>query len=202
MAHSCLSALELMRRGTWTRFDTQRWLEAIIYKEAGYLHASVPLGLATLPAPSGVDNDAPAPPTPATEAPCAHAGRCLGASKIYVASKVKRANYWKQLRSYGWCIISTWIDEAGEGQTVDVSELSKRCIDEIRNCDYLLLYAEADDDLCGALIEAGAALAFGKPVRCVATMHRFSVFDKHPSWKRFGSVAEALSTTTPPKGEA
>lgn len=113
--------------------------------------------------------------------------------KIYTASKVKHFEKWIDLRKNGYAIVSTWIDEAGEGQSVDYTELSERCIKEIRDCDFLLLYCEEGEILKGALIEAGIALAFGKEVRCIGRCDTLSrVFIKHPLWKSYFRVTDAL----------
>src|SRR5690606_1190204 len=91
------------------------------------------------------------------------------AGPVYVASRAsipERSAMWRQLRDdYGWKITSTWIDEAGEGETGDFAELWDRIMREIAASRKLVLYAEtADFPLKGALIEAGIALGMGKPV--------------------------------------
>lgn len=84
---------------------------------------------------------------------------------LYVASKTKHAPMWRDLRAKGWPIISTWIDEAGENETNDLTALWHTNFGEIRFCDRLLLYVEPNDfPLKGALIEVGMALAFDKRV--------------------------------------
>lgn len=87
---------------------------------------------------------------------------------IYIASKTRHAGRWQSLRARGVPICSTWIDEAGPGQTKSMRHLWARITDEIRNCKVLLLYADSDDfetsPLKGAYIEAGMAIAFEKPV--------------------------------------
>lgn len=115
---------------------------------------------------------------------------------FYVASKVKHAGVWRALRDNAGCrIVSTWIDEAGEGQTSDYSELSDRCLSEINKSDVLLLYCEAGEILKGASIEAGAALALGKEVRCVGEASNLSrVFIKHRNWRSFSDLPSVIST--------
>ena len=87
---------------------------------------------------------------------------------IYVASRASipaRSEMWRRLRDAGHKITSTWIDEAGEGETADFRELWTRIIEEIRAADKLVLYAEQNDfPLKGALVEVGIALGMGKPV--------------------------------------
>ena len=84
--------------------------------------------------------------------------------KIYMASKVKHFQKWIDLRNKGYNIISTWIDEAGPGQTKDKSELCNRVIDEVKNCDFLIVYTEEGEFLKGALIEMGIAMGFEIPI--------------------------------------
>ena len=89
--------------------------------------------------------------------------------KIYVASRASipaRAALWRDLRDrHDARIISSWIDEAGAGETEDFADLWARILREVEACDRLVLYVEADDfPLKGALIEVGAALALGKAV--------------------------------------
>jgi hypothetical protein len=85
--------------------------------------------------------------------------------RIYVASRVKHAERWKHLRSLGYGIISTWIDEVDEGQTLDFTYLWKRITHEIMHSDRLVFYAEPEDfPFKGALVEVGMAIATGIPV--------------------------------------
>lgn len=87
---------------------------------------------------------------------------------FYVASRAtipERAAAWRRFRHRGVRITSTWIDEAGDGETACFTELWDRIQTEITIADHLVLYAEPDDfPLKGALIEVGMALAMGRPV--------------------------------------
>ncbi len=113
--------------------------------------------------------------------------------RVYIASKTNHADKWKQLRATGYNIISTWIDEAGEGESSDYRALSIRCIKEIRQSDFLVLYCEANEILKGSQVEAGAALAFGIEVRCVGHCDSLNrVFQKHPNWKEYPDIYSAL----------
>ncbi|NNU70397.1 hypothetical protein G9X67_34670 [Rhizobium sp. WYCCWR 11152] len=87
---------------------------------------------------------------------------------IYIASKTKHAQRWRFLRDYiGEPIISTWIYEAGAGESGDLADLWRRCILEASTAQLLILYREPDEVLKGAWIELGAALASGVPVFAV-----------------------------------
>lgn len=81
-------------------------------------------------------------------------------------------------------IISTWIDEAGEGETEDLADLWTRILAEIQLADRLVLYAEPDDfPLKGAYVEIGAALALEKPVFTVTP----DLVLQKPSYRPLGS---------------
>ena len=86
---------------------------------------------------------------------------------IYVASKAKHGSEWKAMREAGWPIVSTWIDESGQGETHDWPDLWSRCVTEAANSAALVLISRGDDVLKGALVELGAALAAGIPVFAV-----------------------------------
>ena len=114
--------------------------------------------------------------------------------KIYTASKVKHYKMWLELREKGYNIISTWIDEAGPGQTSNIQDLAIRCINEAKYADILLLYCEDGEILKGALVEAGAALAAGKLVHYVGfNMGINKVFGFHPLWKNYTSIGAAIN---------
>lgn len=87
---------------------------------------------------------------------------------IYVASRAsvpERAALWRTFRADGWPIVSTWIDEDGEGATEDFGELWERITREVTGAAGLVFYAEPGDlPLKGALVEVGMALAAGVPV--------------------------------------
>jgi len=86
---------------------------------------------------------------------------------IYCISKTKHAPMWRKLRADGAPIISTWIDEAGPGETKDFGELWTRCLTEVHRSTYCVAYIERGDELHGGLIEIGAALHAGHVVRIV-----------------------------------
>lgn len=107
---------------------------------------------------------------------------------VYVASRAsipERGRLWRLLREEGARIVSSWIDEDGPGKTKCFIDLWDRIENEIRICDQLVLYVEADDfPLKGALVEVGMALAFGKPVLVVAPGVKLDPFNRKPlgSW--------------------
>lgn len=87
-----------------------------------------------------------------------------GQARIYVASKSKYGPMWRALRAQGHPIISTWIDESGEGETKDPAEFWTRCVREASSCTSMVVLHEDGEVMRGALVEMGAALAHGRPV--------------------------------------
>jgi nucleoside 2-deoxyribosyltransferase len=110
---------------------------------------------------------------------------------IYTASKTAHAYMWRGMRSAGYPIISTWIDEAGTGEVEDFTDLWRRCIAEARAADALLLFrAHKREVLKGAWAEAGAALAHHKPVFAIGC-REFSIRN-HPLWYDCEDVTHAV----------
>ena len=101
---------------------------------------------------------------------------------IYTASKTKYAPMWRLFKELGMNINSTWIYEAGVGESKSFSDLWIRCINEASQCDRLVLYAlDQDPPLKGAFVECGAALAAGKELHAFVDVGlRQLSFFKHP----------------------
>lgn len=117
--------------------------------------------------------------------------------KIYVASRAsipERSQMWREMRASGYPIVSTWIDEAGPGQTSDMSALWSRIENEIRSCSGLILYVERGDlPLKGAFVECGMAIAMGRPVAVVCREPEayLGSWLKHPCVTVFGTIEAA-----------
>jgi hypothetical protein len=111
---------------------------------------------------------------------------------IYGASRVVWAPVWLGLVKRGVPIISSWIYEAGQGETADLSELWSRVRQEISQCRALILYVDGMDDfpLKGALVEVGMAIAFNKPVFVVLTDVELEPRSMRPvgSWLHYKGV--------------
>jgi hypothetical protein len=111
---------------------------------------------------------------------------------IYIVSKIRHAQRWKDLRASGVPIISTWIDEAGEGETESYPDLWVRCIREASTAERCIVYAEDGEQLKGALVEVGAALAGGTPVIMVGEIEPMKTAANHPLVSRADSIEKAL----------
>ena len=129
------------------------------------------------------------------EAVLQYVATAKGRGGVYFASKVKHVHRWLALRAAGVKTASSWIDEAGEGETADYAELSERCLEEIAGAGRLVLYCEPDEILKGAILEAGAALMAGVPVFAVGECASLSrVFRQHRLWHECPSVEDAISS--------
>lgn len=91
-------------------------------------------------------------------------------ARIYIASRTYRAAKWRRLRDIeGWQITSSWIDEAGTGESTNLGNLWSRVEAEIAGSKLFILYVEMEDfPLKGALIEVGMAIATPIPICIVA----------------------------------
>ena len=123
----------------------------------------------------------------------------------YIASRASilaRSEAWRKLRDEDrYVIVSSWINEAGEGETYDFGELWTRIENEVCNAERLVLYVEPDDfPLKGALVEVGMALAAKVPVFMVApgvvmderTLRPVGSWAYHPLVKFVDTMEEAL----------
>lgn len=89
--------------------------------------------------------------------------------RIYIASKAKHRPRWREFRDIlGYDIISQWIDtddkfnENPEG--LDYAKLWRACVQDVKNCDVLVIYIEEEEHLKGALVELGIALGLNKEI--------------------------------------
>jgi hypothetical protein len=111
---------------------------------------------------------------------------------IYVASKTKHAPRWIALRAGGLPIISTWIDEAGHGQSGSLADLWRRNVSEASVASVVLAYHEPGDIPKGALVEMGAALAAGTRVLWVGPSDGQTLVH-HPLITKCNDLAQAIS---------
>jgi hypothetical protein len=114
--------------------------------------------------------------------------------KIYPASKSRHLDFWRALRGAGVDIRASWLDAPFnfDGSEPTPEAWSEHwTISEAAAADVVLLYARADENQMGALLETGAALAAGKQVFAVSP-HQWS-FRQHPRVTNFESLEEAVA---------
>lgn len=112
-------------------------------------------------------------------------------SGIYVASKTVHAPMWRQLRAAGLPIKSTWIDEAGAGESKDLGDLWTRIVAEASTAKCLLVYRLPSEVLKGAFVELGIAVAVGVPVFAVG-LREFTVANL-PQIEHFDFLEPAIA---------
>lgn len=121
---------------------------------------------------------------------------------IYSASKIWHNTKWLALRDvWGYNIISRWINVpcGTEGNMTgakiftpaEKAVLWQECDFDARTADMMVVYAERDNEMRGALVEMGIAMGNGKPIYVIGTCPTFEVaphsdvaFMYHPLVKR------------------
>lgn len=90
---------------------------------------------------------------------------------VYLAGKTRLAPRFRDVRDVwrdrGAIVMSTWIDQAGEGETEDFGVLWADCVWQASMADLTIAVHEDGDVWKGTFIEVGAALAFHHPVYVV-----------------------------------
>jgi hypothetical protein len=101
---------------------------------------------------------------------------------------------WREWREKGLPIKATWLDRPTETEGAARRSLSARCIEEAKTADIVILYAEPEDFLKGALLECGAALAAGRPDVVVGNGRSVNhIFSNHPLWFSADNVESAIA---------
>ena len=141
------------------------------------------------------------PQTRTTAQPRATSGEGLGRqvsqvsqTRIYVASKSRHWPWWAALRAAGIPIVASWVDAGFNHAGAEPPDWALhwlKCIDEAAAADVVLMFARADENQNGALIEVGAALAAGKRVFLVSP-HDWS-WRHLPHVRRFETLADAIA---------
>ena len=124
--------------------------------------------------------------------------------KIYTASNLSNGPLWRQLRN-DWPeieIVARWPflhinDDGSPGWPSDCaahgSVFWQHDHDDVAACDVVLVYAQGDKPLRGALVEAGMGIALGKIVVVVGNYTSYSTWQYHPAVKRVASLEDARS---------
>jgi nucleoside 2-deoxyribosyltransferase len=112
---------------------------------------------------------------------------------VYTASKPRHARMWRAMRKAGLNVIATWINYKDDTEVSDWEKLWIDCANEAAAADITLVYVEKGDELRGAYVEMGIAMASGKTV-FLANPDGVRVTDAvhHPRVTEFHSLEEAL----------
>jgi hypothetical protein len=113
---------------------------------------------------------------------------------IYTASKPKHAPRWRELRARGYNVIATWIDYADGGAVTDWQRLWLDCAREAADANITLVYIEPGDELRGAYVEMGIAIANHRRVMVVNPSNvKFTDAVNHPLVSVFDDIELALA---------
>jgi nucleoside 2-deoxyribosyltransferase len=125
--------------------------------------------------------------------------------RVYTASKLKHAAMWKALCAatpHMQCH-ARWLKHStlGTPDTAEhASEFWLQDEQDVRDADAVLVYAEGEDHLRGALIEDGIAIACDVPVIVVGNHADYGTWQHHPGVTKVADLASALlhlKTITP-----
>jgi hypothetical protein len=117
---------------------------------------------------------------------------------VYLASKLAHQAMWQQIRASRPAleIVSHWIDNDCEEESAPGNEdmlrteWFKNDLD-VKRADYVLVYAQRDEPLRGALVEVGMGIAYGAAICVVGVTN--GTWWHHPQCQRFRSIDDALN---------
>ena len=117
--------------------------------------------------------------------------------RVYTASKLKHARYWRELceTTHHVQFHARWLKHNRIGTPDTPEHASLFWLEDeqdVRDADAVLVYAEGDDHLRGALVEAGMAIAYGVPVIVVGTHPDYGTWQNHPGVIRAKDIHDAM----------
>lgn len=119
--------------------------------------------------------------------------------RIYTASKLRHASLWRSLKEEwkDFDFVARWPTDH-VGNIPDSATFARwfwlEEIEDVARCDVLVIYAQNDDHLRGALVEAGAAIALHKTVIVVGQHADYGTWQWHPSVRRVNDFDELKIT--------
>lgn len=119
--------------------------------------------------------------------------------RIYTASKLRQAQMWQAIHDSHPDVYfhARWLKHTGKLKTPDTPENAKRFWIEdeqdVKHADAVFVFAEDDEHLRGALVEAGMAIAYGKPVYVIGEHPDYGTWQYHPAVVRVRTVEEAIA---------
>lgn len=120
--------------------------------------------------------------------------------KVYVGSCTSHARTWLEIANEwrlntGHRMICSWPDMVvgglGEGEYL-AKVFWQLDVKEVQDADVVLIYAESDDILRGALVEVGVALASEIPVVVVGSSNSYGTWQYHPLVHRVPALANVV----------
>lgn len=117
--------------------------------------------------------------------------------RIYIASKMHHAEKWREAYDeFGdihicsrWPFLEPFINPTAE----NARKFWHADVQDIADCHVLIVYAEPEEKLRGALVEAGIAIGMGRPVIVVGDHPDFGTWSYHPQVRRVKTLADAIN---------
>lgn len=117
--------------------------------------------------------------------------------RVYTASKLHHADKWRQLCASNTSVQchARWLKHIAMG-TPDTAEHAAEFWlqdeQDVCDADAVLVFAEGDDRIRGALVEAGMAIAYDIPVIVVGEHQDYGTWQYHPGVTRAADLDDAL----------
>lgn len=117
--------------------------------------------------------------------------------KVYIASCVEHAPFWKELHAACPSIHFTarWPYFIGQMNNLDPDLAANFWVHDetdVRAADTILVYGPAKDNLRGAICEAGMGIVLGKKIYIVGDSPSFSTWQYHPQCVKPPDLRNAL----------
>lgn len=117
--------------------------------------------------------------------------------RIYFASKLHHADKWRALCASTPDIQAhaRWLKHIAVGtpdRPEDAPDFWLQDEQDVKDADAVIVYAEGDDQLRGALVEAGMAIAYGVVVVVVGDHPFYGTWQYHPGVVRVPDLDAAL----------
>lgn len=106
--------------------------------------------------------------------------------RIYTSSKMRHGHMWRKICDARSDVIfhARWLKHIQIGTPDTPTHARKFWLQDqqdVRDADVLIVYAEPEDRLRGALVEVGMALAYGVPVIVVGEHEDYGTWRWHPA---------------------
>lgn len=115
--------------------------------------------------------------------------------KVYIASKMHHAPKWREAYSREdihvvsrWPFLETQVDD----RPSNCRKFWQDDFTDVQSCAVLILFAEEGENLRGALVEVGIALALGKFVIVIGEHHDHGTWWHHPLVRRVDDFEKAV----------
>lgn len=116
--------------------------------------------------------------------------------KVYIASKMQHAARWRNLYSkYAHVhVVSRWpfLEPSVEPDEDNARKFWQDDVADIQAADAVIVYAEPEEKLRGALVEAGIAIGLGKLVIVIGDHPDFGTWIHHPQVRRADDLVSAF----------